>query len=80
MIIALSAYNFKRIVWIVLLVACIWFLARRTIAQRRNGKSWNDALADGVKLVTGNVWLDGALFAVVLLGICILLFYALYRK
>jgi hypothetical protein len=48
----------------VMAYAMIFLEVRR---RRKAGQSWNEALAMGSKLVTGNVWLDGLLFAGILL-------------
>ena len=46
-------------------------LVHGVITRRRRGQSWNEALAGDTKLITGNVWLDGALFTAVLLVCCV---------
>lgn len=45
------------------------------VERKRKGQSWNQALAGDTKLITGNVWWDGALFAGVLIccGIAVVL-------
>lgn len=34
---------------------------RNVRERKKSGQSWNEALAEGTKLMTGSVWLDGAL-------------------
>lgn len=50
-------------------------LIQGVVARRRRSQNWNEALAGNTKLITGNVWLDGALFVAVLLvcGIAVVL-------
>ena len=36
--------------------------------RKRSGQSWNEAIAQGTKLMTGSVWLDGALLLAVALA------------
>ncbi len=47
-------------------VICASMLIQGVVARRRSGQNWNEALAGNTKLITGNVWLDGALFAAIL--------------
>jgi hypothetical protein len=67
----------------VLLIAgfifCVSSLAYGVILRRRRGESWNQALAGGTKLMTGSVWLDGALFAGIMLAILGVIFRLLLR-
>ena len=49
-------------------------LVHGVILRRRRGQSWNEALAGGEKLMTGSVWLDGILFAGILVAICAAVF------
>jgi hypothetical protein len=58
-------------------VASLSYLAYDIVRRRREGQSWNEALAQGSKLLTGNVWLDGALFIVVLAAPCALIVFAM---
>ena len=55
-------------IWGVFLLISVSLLVEPVVAKRREGKSWNDALTGDTKLMTGSVWLDGALFFVILLG------------
>lgn len=49
-------------------------LVHGVILRKRRGQSWNEALAGGEKLMTGSVWLDGILFAGILVAICAAVF------
>jgi len=64
---------------VIVFAVCISFLAFRVIRRRKLGHSWNDALADGARLRTGNVWLDGALFAVILVIVIVLVRFVGFR-
>jgi hypothetical protein len=55
----------KLAVWAVLFLVGAFFQARGVISRRRAGQSWNEALANGQKLMTGNVWLDGLVLAAI---------------
>jgi|GEM_PF-6350721 len=61
------------------LVLSMSVLIHGVILRRRRGESWNQALAGGTKLMTGSVWLDGALFAVILIGIYAVLRFLVFR-
>jgi hypothetical protein len=65
-------------VWSGLLLVCVATLAAGVIQKRKEGKSWNEALAAGSKLVTGSVWLDGAIFAAIMVAICVAVFGLFY--
>ncbi len=54
-------------------------LIHGVIVRRRRGESWNQALAGGTKLMTGSVWLDGVLFAGILIGIYAVLRFLVFR-
>lgn len=58
------------------LVMLVWVAAVSisVALKRRAGRSWNEALSDGSKLMTGSVWLDGILFAGILLVLCVAIF------
>lgn len=55
-------------------VVGVSMLVHGVILRRRRGQRWNEALAGGEKLMTGSVWLDGILFAVILVAICAAVF------
>jgi hypothetical protein len=74
---SISSAPWRRAVLLASVVVGISMLVHGVVLRRRRGR-WNDALAGGEKLVTGSVWLDGALFAMILIAICAavaLLFY-----
>jgi hypothetical protein len=77
---AIASAPLRRAVLLASVILGISMLIHRVILRRRRGQSWNAALAGDTKLMTGSVWLDGALFAVILLAICaavsLLIFYA----
>jgi hypothetical protein len=45
------------------------------LARRKAGEDWNSAIANGTKLITGNVWLDGAIFAAILCVVIVAIGY-----
>jgi hypothetical protein len=69
----------RLIVLILSLAISAAILIEGVVRRRRSGQSWNQALAGGEKLMTGNVWADGALFAVVLLGAISVVFFVVFR-
>lgn len=48
--------------------------AFNVLKRRKRGESWNEAIAEGTKLATGNVWLDGA----VILAVGLITFAAIW--
>ncbi len=53
---------------IVLIVEITRYAIARTKANRQQGQSWSDSLADGAKPVTGSVWHDAIILAALLFG------------
>jgi hypothetical protein len=73
-------YHFvKRSLLIAGFIASVSVLFYDVARRRRAGQSWNEALAQGSKLLTGNVWLDGALFVVVLAAVFALFLVAMFH-
>jgi uncharacterized membrane protein YidH (DUF202 family) len=70
----------RRGVLLASLILGISLIVHGVITRRKRGQSWNEALANGEKLMTGSVWIDGLLFAAILVVICVsvflLFFYA----
>jgi hypothetical protein len=62
----------QRSVTLALIALGLAWLLTDIIKRKRNGESWNRALAQGNKLITGNVWKD-ALLSFIQLAIIILL-------
>jgi hypothetical protein len=78
MLAALPDHFAKRALLIVAFIVCSSFLFFSDVVRRRRaGQDWNEALAQGSKLLTGNVWLDGALFVVVLAALFALVIFAI---
>lgn len=76
---AIESRPVRLIVLILSLVISASILIEGVVRRRRSGQSWNQVLAGGEKLMTGNVWSDGALFAVVLLVTIGVLFFVIFR-
>jgi hypothetical protein len=76
----ISSAPLRRAVLLASVVLGISLLIHGVVLRRRRGQSWNEALAGGEKLMTGSVWLDGALFAGILavigVAVCLLFYYA----
>ena len=71
-------YHFvKRALLIAVFIACMSYSVYDVVRRRRAGQNWNEALAQGSRLLTGNVWLDGALFVVVLAALFALVLFAM---
>ena len=64
---AAMPHPWKTAMWAGLFVVSVSYLVWEVMVRRKKGQSWNESLANGEKLITGNVWLDGLLFAGVLL-------------
>jgi len=77
MLAALPDHFAKRALLILAFIVCSSFLFSDVVRRRRAGQDWNEALAQGSKLLTGNVWLDGALFVVVLAALFALVIFAI---
>ena len=72
-------HPWKLVFLLAMFVLCLAIRYRGVWVRRRKGASWNDALAEGKKCITGSVWLDGALLAFILLGFYFGLLYLLPR-
>jgi uncharacterized membrane protein HdeD (DUF308 family) len=75
---AISSVPLRNFVLLASGVYCLGYLIHDVVQRRRSGQNWNDALAGGTKLVTGNVWLDGILFAAIVLTLAIAAFLLIY--
>ena len=71
---SISSAPLRRAVLLVSVVVGVSMLVQGVILRRGRGQRWNEALAGGEKLMTGSVWLDGILFAVILVAICAAVF------
>jgi hypothetical protein len=49
-------------------LSSIVYVSYRIVVGRMRGKNWTDILSDGWKPATGSIWLDGALFAGILIA------------
>ncbi len=58
-------------------IASLSVLVYDVVRRRRAGQNWNEALSLGSKLLTGNVWIDGALFVAVLAVLAALVCFAM---
>jgi len=77
---ASSAGLNRNLISVIVFVVCISFLTFRVAQRRKLGQSWNNALAEGAKLRTGSVWLDGALFAAVLVIVIVVVRFVVFRQ
>jgi hypothetical protein len=51
------------------IIGMVAYVTSRIFNQRREGRTWSEVWADGGKPITGNVWLDGLVFLLVLLAL-----------
>jgi hypothetical protein len=70
----ISSTPLRRGVLLASLVLGISLIVHGVIVRRRRGQGWNEALANGEKLMTGSVWVDGLLFAAFLCVLCVSVF------
>ena len=75
---SISSAPLRRAVLLASVVVGVSMLLHGVILRRRRGQSWNQALAGGEKLMTGSVWLDGVLFAGIMIAICVAFFLLFY--
>jgi hypothetical protein len=55
------------------------YVLRRIKEQKKEGKSVDAIMADGAKPMTGSVWLDGAIVAVLVFGTLFAIMYGFSR-
>lgn len=58
-----------------LIVEIARYAIARTKANRQQGQSWSDSLADGAKPLTGSIWHDAIIFAALFVGALGAFFY-----
>jgi hypothetical protein len=56
-----DAYKILLIVFVLIVVPGVLTRALSIRKRRKQGQSWNEAIAEGTRLMTGNVWLDGTM-------------------
>jgi hypothetical protein len=77
---AIASVPLRRAALFASLIISVSLLVHGVVVRRRRGESWNATLAGDTKLMTGNVWLDGAVFAgilvVIIAAVALLFLYA----
>ena len=71
-------HSWRMLFWPAAILLGMAYLVRQIIRRRKKGASWNDAIAGGVKPLSGNVWIDGALFFVIVVTLLVLVPVAFY--
>lgn len=71
---SISSAPLRRVALLASLLLGIALVVHGVVTRRRKNESWNEALSNGEKLMTGSVWLDGLLFAAILIVICVCVF------
>jgi hypothetical protein len=56
----------------------IIYVSYRIVVGRLRRKTWTEILSDGWKPATGSIWLDGALFAGILVAIAAAIWAAMW--
>jgi hypothetical protein len=75
----LSAHQVRSTLLISVFVVSLYHQLHVIFVRRQNGLSWNDAIAGGTRLITGNVWLDAVLFVIVLAAVFGLFLLAVFH-